>query len=152
MPADVRVHSDRKDELVFLAVEIVELVAPKLFYIFRVHPAMAVGCFLDEHHARIQWLHVSLSTTQTINPRSSRQSSSESSSASKSLLTVEGHRDTSSRESRLALSSCRLQVASSRHRGACHSRSGPTCRLSGASKPGNHGGRRSGHIQGRSGA
>lgn len=47
---NIRVDSNREDKLIILAVEVVEMVAPDILYVSRVHKAMAVRRVLDEHH------------------------------------------------------------------------------------------------------
>lgn len=49
MAGDVRVHGDGEDEVVVLAVEVVEVVAPELLDRLRVHPAVGLGRGFDEH-------------------------------------------------------------------------------------------------------
>ena len=55
----IRVASNREDtDLTFvrvvrkLPVEIVEVVPPNILDISRIHPSMAIGTVLDEHHRR----------------------------------------------------------------------------------------------------
>lgn len=43
---------NRKDKLIVLAIEIVEMVPPDILDIPCIHEPMAVGCFLDEQHGR----------------------------------------------------------------------------------------------------
>lgn len=49
MAGDVRVHGDGEDEVVVLAVEVVEVVAPELLDCFGVDPAVGLGGAFDEH-------------------------------------------------------------------------------------------------------
>ena len=52
MTANVRMDGYWIDEVVVFTVEVVELIDPEFFNIFRVDPAVAIGRFLDEHHRR----------------------------------------------------------------------------------------------------
>lgn len=45
-------NRDGKDELVVLAVHVVKVVAPDVFDVPRVHEAVTIRRFLDEHHGR----------------------------------------------------------------------------------------------------
>src|ERR671932_2673006 len=49
---DVRVYGETVHRVVHLAVDPVELVAPQVFDVPRVHEAVAIGGVLDEHHGR----------------------------------------------------------------------------------------------------
>jgi len=50
MTSNIWMYRDGKAELLFLSVEVIKVVSPKVFDITRVHPAMRVGCFLNKHH------------------------------------------------------------------------------------------------------
>lgn len=52
MASNIGMYCDREAELVLLSVEVIEVVSPEVFNITRIHPAMRIGCFLDEHHRR----------------------------------------------------------------------------------------------------
>lgn len=51
-PRHIRMNGNGKDELVVLAVEIVEMVPPDILHISRVDEPVTVWRFLDEHHRR----------------------------------------------------------------------------------------------------
>lgn len=48
--ADVGMDRDGEDELIVLAIEVVEMIAPNVLHIARVDESMAIGCLFDEHH------------------------------------------------------------------------------------------------------
>lgn len=50
MPSHIRMDRHREAELVVLSVEVVEVVAPQVLHISRIHPPVRVRRFLDEHH------------------------------------------------------------------------------------------------------
>ena len=52
MPAYIRVNGHREAEIVVFPVEIVKMISPQRLDDLWVHPSVAVGRFLDEHHWR----------------------------------------------------------------------------------------------------
>lgn len=52
MSANIGMNSDRINKLLFLAVEVVEVVFPQLLHIFRIDPSVAIRRLLNEHHRR----------------------------------------------------------------------------------------------------
>ena len=50
MTPNVRMYRDREAKFLFLAVKVVKVIPPQIFYVSRVHPSMGVWRLLDEHH------------------------------------------------------------------------------------------------------
>ena len=50
MTAHVRMNGHRIAKVIVFPVEIIEVVPPEVLDVLRVHPAVRVGRFLDEHH------------------------------------------------------------------------------------------------------
>lgn len=52
MATNIWMNGNWVHELIVFTIEVVELVQPQLFNVLGINPAVAVSCFLDEHHWR----------------------------------------------------------------------------------------------------